>query len=62
MEEVSGHPLHDENGTRALSRAIKNILAYGTDARLRTICEALDVYPETVVRNRKAVNAQMPQG
>ncbi|KAK5451544.1 hypothetical protein LTR55_012212, partial [Exophiala xenobiotica] len=52
------HLLRDTNGIRALSRAIKNILDHGADARLRTLCGALDAYRKTVIRNRNAANAQ----
>ncbi|KAK5401673.1 hypothetical protein LTR06_011037 [Exophiala xenobiotica] len=58
VEGLSQHLLRDTNGIRALSRAIKNILDNGADARLRTLCEALDAYRETVIRNRNAANAQ----
>ncbi|KIW79873.1 hypothetical protein Z517_06488 [Fonsecaea pedrosoi CBS 271.37] len=58
VEGLSQHLLRDANGIRALSRAIKNILDDGADARLRTLCGALDAYRETVVRNRNAANAQ----
>ncbi|KAK5209640.1 hypothetical protein LTR72_012450, partial [Exophiala xenobiotica] len=58
VEGLSKHLLDDANGIRALSRAIRNILDNGADARLRTLCGALDAYRETVVRNRNAANAQ----
>ncbi|KAK5215345.1 hypothetical protein LTR72_011593 [Exophiala xenobiotica] len=58
VEGLSKHLLDDANGIRALSRAIKNILDNGADARLRTLCGALDAYRETVIRNRNAANAQ----
>ena len=58
VEGLSQHLLRDANGIRAVSRAIKNILDSGADARLRTLCGALDAYRETVVRNRNAANAQ----
>ncbi|KAK5332398.1 hypothetical protein LTR98_011470, partial [Exophiala xenobiotica] len=61
VEGLSKHLLDDEKGIRALSRAIKNILDNGADARLRTLCEALDAYRGTVVRNRNAANAQREQ-
>lgn len=54
VEGLSQHLLRDANGLRALSRAIKNILDHGVDARLRVLCRALDAYRETVVRNRAA--------
>jgi hypothetical protein len=62
IEGLSKHLLDDVNGIRAVSRAIKNILDQGVDARLRTLCGALDAYRETVVRNREAANAQKKQG
>ncbi|KAK5202613.1 hypothetical protein LTR41_011645 [Exophiala xenobiotica] len=61
VEGLSQHLLRDTNGIRALSRAIKNILDNGADARLRTLCEALDAYRGTVIRNRNAANAQREQ-
>ncbi|OQV10377.1 hypothetical protein CLAIMM_14389 [Cladophialophora immunda] len=61
VEGLSQHLLRDENGIRAVSRAIKNILDWGADPRLRALCEALDAYRETVVRNREAANAQRKQ-
>lgn len=57
VEGLSKHLLDDEKGIRAVSRAIKNILDYGADARLQTLCGALDAYRETVIRNRNAANA-----
>ncbi|KAH0836171.1 hypothetical protein AYO21_08626 [Fonsecaea monophora] len=62
VEGLSQHLLRDENGIRAVSRAIKNILDWGADPRLRALCAALDAYRETVVRNREAANAQRRQG
>jgi len=61
VEGLSKHLLDDANGIRAVVRAIKNILDHGADARLRTLCSALDVYRETVVRNRETANAQRMQ-
>jgi hypothetical protein len=58
VEGLSKHLLDDSNGIRSLSRAIKNILDNGADARLRTLCGALDAYREAVIRNRNAANAQ----
>ena len=55
VEGLSQHLLRDAEGIRAVSRAIKNILEYGVDSRLRTLCGALDAYRETVVL---ATNAQ----
>jgi hypothetical protein len=58
VEGLSQHLLRDAGGLRAVNRAIKNILDYGADPRLRTLCEALDAYREIVVRNREAANPQ----
>ena len=61
VEGLSQHPLNDANGLRAVTRAVKNILDYGTDVRLRTLCNALDAYRETVVRNREAADPHSPR-
>lgn len=61
VEGLSQHLLKDANGLRAATRAIKNILDYGADARLQTLCKALDAYRETVIRNREAANPQRKQ-
>jgi len=61
VEGLSKHLLDDANGIRAVIRAIKNILDHGADARLRTLCSALDAYRETVIRNRETANAQRMQ-
>ena len=58
VEGVSKHLLDDAKGLRALVRAIKNILDYGADQRLRKLCTALDAYREAVVRDREAANPQ----
>ncbi|KAK5562146.1 hypothetical protein LTR43_012259, partial [Exophiala xenobiotica] len=58
VEGLSKHLLDDADGIRALSLAIKNILDNGADARLRTLCAALDSYRKTVTRNKSAANAQ----
>jgi hypothetical protein len=54
VESLSKHFLDDADSIRAVIRAIKNILDYGLDARLRKLCEALDVYWEKVSLERKA--------
>ena len=54
VEGLSQHLLRDSNGIRAISRAIKNILDYGADTRLQTLCSELDAHRETVVRDREA--------
>ncbi|EXJ89325.1 hypothetical protein A1O3_02392 [Capronia epimyces CBS 606.96] len=61
VEGLSQHLLRDPNGIRALSQAIKNTLDSGAGARLQALCKALDVYRETVVRNRNAANVQREQ-
>jgi hypothetical protein len=58
VECLSKHLLDDVNDLRAVTRAIKNILDYGADTRLRTLCRALDAYRETVILEREAVTAQ----
>jgi hypothetical protein len=62
MEGLSKHFLDDPIGIRALVRAVKNVLNYGSDERLRKLCEALDAYRETVILKRKAVTTQRNQG
>jgi hypothetical protein len=62
VEGLSQHVLRDANGLRAVTRAIKNILDYGLDARLRKLCEALDAYREKVILERKAVITERDQG
>ena len=61
MEGLSKHLLDDVNGIKAVRRAVKNILDYGSDARLRKLCEALDVYRERVVLERGEVAAERDQ-
>jgi len=61
VEGLSKHLLDDAKGIRAVVRAIKNILDNGADARLRTLCSALDAYRETVIRNRNAASVQREQ-
>ena len=61
VEGLSQHLLKDAEGIRAITRAIKNILDYGADKRLRTLCKALDTYREIVVRDREAANPQKPR-
>jgi hypothetical protein len=53
--------LTDADGLRAIIRAIKNILDYGSDIRLRKLCEALDVYRERVILERKAGTTERHQ-
>ena len=61
VEGISQHLLRDPTGLRAVTRAIKNILDYGSDARLRKLCEALDAYREKVIIERKAVITERDQ-
>ncbi|KAI9678156.1 MAG: hypothetical protein M1817_006101 [Caeruleum heppii] len=53
MEGLSKHVLDDVDGLRAVRRAVKNILDYGANERLRTLCEALDAYRQKVVAERE---------
>ncbi|KIW58742.1 hypothetical protein PV05_03240 [Exophiala xenobiotica] len=62
VEHLSKYLLDDASGIRAVSRAIKNILDDGADARLSALCSALDRYRATVIRDRAAGNAQRNQG
>jgi hypothetical protein len=55
VEGISSHLLNDANGVRALRRAIKNILDYGADVRLRSLCNALDEYRRQVV-SKEGIN------
>jgi hypothetical protein len=61
VEGLSQHLLRDTNGLRAVTRAIKNILDYGLDVRLRKLCEALDAYREKIVLEREAVATERDQ-
>jgi hypothetical protein len=54
VEGLSQHLLNDEKAVRAVVRAVKNILDYGSDVRLRKLCEALDVYREKVILERES--------
>ena len=62
VEGLSQHLLKDADGIRAITRAIKNILEYGADARLRTLCKAVDAYREKVILEREAMTRQMNRG
>lgn len=53
VEGLSKHFLDDVDGLRAVRRAVKNILDYGADERLRTLCEALDAYRQKVIVERE---------
>ncbi|KAL9044599.1 MAG: hypothetical protein Q9214_002276, partial [Letrouitia sp. 1 TL-2023] len=61
VEGLSQHLLKDADGIRAITRAVKNILDYGADERLRTLCKALDAYREIVLRDREAANPHSKQ-
>lgn len=61
VETLAWHIIRDANGIRAVSRAVKNILDYGTEARLPMFCSALDAYREVVLRN-EAANHPAKQG
>ena len=61
VEGLSKHLLDDVNGIKAVRRAVKNILDYGSDARLRKLCEALDAYREKVILERGAVATERDQ-
>jgi hypothetical protein len=61
VEGLSKHLLDDANGIRAVRRAVKNILDYGDDARLRALCHALDAYREKVIHEREAVTTERDQ-
>jgi hypothetical protein len=61
VEGLSQHLLKDAGGLGAAVRAIKNILDYGSDARLRRLCEALDAYRKTVIAEREAMIRQRDQ-
>jgi hypothetical protein len=53
VEGLSKQLLDDANGIRAVRRAVKNILDYDGDTRLRTLCHALDAYREKVIRGKQ---------
>lgn len=58
VEGLSKHILDDPNGIRAIIRAVKNILDYGTDVRLRSLCGALEAYRDKIVQLRHAAISQ----
>jgi hypothetical protein len=62
VERLSRHFLDEANGLRAVIRAIKNILDYSSDARLRKLCEALDAHRERVILQRKTGAPEGHQG
>ncbi|MCJ1246810.1 hypothetical protein MMC30_004019 [Trapelia coarctata] len=62
VEGLSQHLLKDPHGIRAVVRAVKNTLDYGSDIRLRRLCEALDAYRERFVLERSVATTQRDQG
>ena len=54
VEELSKHFLNDVNGLRAVRRAVKNILDYGVNDRLATLCKLLDTYRQKIIVERKS--------
>ena len=58
MWTLSSHVLFDADGVRAISRAVKNILDYGADERLRGLCQALDAHAERLARERAQTTSQ----
>lgn len=57
VEGLSKHFLDDEAGIRAVRRAVRNIMDYGAEERLKTLCRALDAYRENVVVEKGMPNA-----
>ncbi|KAJ4527855.1 hypothetical protein HRR83_000607 [Exophiala dermatitidis] len=60
-EELSIYSLRDPVRIRSLFRVIKNILDYGAQKRLPSLCSLLDEYRQKVIRGRAAANAQKTQ-
>lgn len=58
VEGLSKHFLDDVDGLRAVQRAVKNILDYGADDRLRTLCKALDAYRQKVILERETAASE----
>ena len=58
VEGLSQHLLKEVDGLRAVRRAVKNILDYGADERLRTLCEGLDAYRQKVIHERETAVAE----
>ena len=46
---LSRYFLDDLDSLKAVQRAVKNILEYGADERLQTLCEALDAYRQRAI-------------
>ena len=61
VQGLATHVLEDPNAVRALVRAIKNILDYGLDSRLRRLCEALDAYREVVLAEGRSPSGRNEQ-
>ncbi|KIW77012.1 hypothetical protein Z517_09457 [Fonsecaea pedrosoi CBS 271.37] len=61
VETFSNYLLNDANAIRAVSRAIQNILDWGTGTRLEGLCTALDAYRELVVHSLAVTNPQRAQ-
>lgn len=57
VEGLSKHFLDDEDGIRAVRRAVRNIMDYGAEERLKTLCRALDAYRQNVVVEKGMPNA-----
>ncbi|KAA6412052.1 MAG: hypothetical protein FRX48_04202 [Lasallia pustulata] len=53
LEDLSTYKLNDLDDLRAVQRAVKNILDYGVDERLQTLCKALNAYGQKVTVERK---------
>ena len=58
VEGLSKHFLDDANGLRTVQRAVKNILDWGQDKRLRKICKLLDVYRDGLEREKADADAK----
>ena len=56
VEGLSKHFLDDEDGIRAVRRAVRNIMDYGAEERLKTLCCALDAYRQKVVVRKAMAN------
>jgi len=58
VKRLSRHFLDNPIGIRAVIRAVKNVLNYGSDERLRKLCEALNAYREKVILEKEAITTQ----
>jgi hypothetical protein len=61
IKRLSKHILNDVNSIRTIRRTMKNILNYGRDARLRTLCEVLDAYRENIINESEAATSERDQ-